>query len=65
MRGWDSAKTTGQDTRLDPDLVQVCLPDPERVATQFRSAGVSGGDVSVSVDADPHTKLFVLACRGT
>ena len=42
IHGWDIARATGQDARLDPDLVQACLPIAEQMTTQFRSSGVFG-----------------------
>src|SRR5579864_1757119 len=42
IHGWDIAIATGQEARLDPELVQACLPIAEQLTTQFRSAGVFG-----------------------
>jgi uncharacterized protein (TIGR03086 family) len=63
VHGWDIARATGQDARLDPDLVRACLPIAEQLATQFRSAGVYGENLSVGADADPQTKLLALVGR--
>jgi uncharacterized protein (TIGR03086 family) len=63
IHGWDIATATGQDARLDPDLVQACLPIAEQLTTQFRSAGVFGENLSVDADADPQTKLLALVGR--
>jgi uncharacterized protein (TIGR03086 family) len=63
VHGWDIARATGQDSRLDPDLVQACLPIAEQLTTEFRSAGVFGDNLSVSADADPQTKLLALVGR--
>jgi uncharacterized protein (TIGR03086 family) len=63
VHGWDVARATGQDARLDPDLVQACLPIAEQLTTQFRSAGVFGENLSVSADADPQTKLLAMVGR--
>jgi uncharacterized protein (TIGR03086 family) len=63
IHGWDIARATGQNSRLDPDLVQACLPIAEQLTTRFRSAGVFGDNLSVSVDADPQTKLLALVGR--
>jgi hypothetical protein len=59
----DMARATGQDSRLDPDVVQACLLIAEQLTTQFRSAGVFGENLSVSADADPQTKLLALVGR--
>jgi uncharacterized protein (TIGR03086 family) len=63
IHGWDIAAATGQDARLDPDLVQACLPIAEQLTTQFRSAGVYGENLSVDADADPQTVLLALVGR--
>jgi len=63
VHGWDIARATGQDSRLDPDLVQACLPIAEQLTTEFRSAGVFGDNLSVSAHADPQTKLLALVGR--
>jgi uncharacterized protein (TIGR03086 family) len=63
IHGWDVAKATGQDTRLDPELVAACMPIAQHMTSQFRSAGVFGSDLSVSADADPQTKLLALVGR--
>jgi uncharacterized protein (TIGR03086 family) len=63
VHGWDIAKATGQDARLDSDLVQACLPIAEQLTTQFRSAGVFGENLSVNADADSQTKLLALLGR--
>jgi uncharacterized protein (TIGR03086 family) len=63
VHGWDIGKATGQDPRLDPDLVQACLRIAEHLTTQFRSAGVFGENLSVSTDADPQTRLLALVGR--
>jgi len=56
---WDLATATGQDQRLDPELVQACvamfLPDmPER----GRWAGIVGPAVPVAPDASPQDRLL-------
>jgi len=48
VHGWDIAEATAQDTRLDAELVDACLPIAARLTAQFRSAGVFGEDVPVS-----------------
>jgi uncharacterized protein (TIGR03086 family) len=63
IHGWDVAKASGQDTRLDPDLVAACLPVATELSTQFRSAGVFGEDLPVSADADAQTRLLAMLGR--
>ncbi|HLY89320.1 MAG TPA: TIGR03086 family metal-binding protein [Acetobacteraceae bacterium] len=63
IHGWDIAKGTGQNTRLDPELVAACHPIAEELTRQFRQAGVFGEDLPVSADADPQTRLLALLGR--
>jgi uncharacterized protein (TIGR03086 family) len=63
VHGWDIAKATGQDTRLDPELVSACLPIAEQLTSQFRSAGVFGELLPVDPDADAQTRLLALMGR--
>lgn len=63
IHGWDVAKATGQDARLDPELVNACLPIAEQLTNQFRGAGVFGDNLSVSPDADAQTRLLALVGR--
>jgi uncharacterized protein (TIGR03086 family) len=63
IHGWDIAKATGQNARLDPELVEACLPIAEQLTKQFRSAGVFGDNLPVSGDADPQTRLLALVGR--
>src|SRR5579871_6217841 len=63
VHGWDIARATGHDTRLDSALVDACLPIAEQLTTQFRSAGVFGENLPVSPDADPQTRLLAMMGR--
>jgi uncharacterized protein (TIGR03086 family) len=63
IHGWDIARATGQDTRLDPELVEACLPIAEQMTNHFRSAGVFGDNLPVDPDADPETRLLALVGR--
>ena len=63
VHGWDIARATDQDSRLDSDLVDACLPIAAQLANQFRSAGVFGEDLPVEPDADPQTRLLALLGR--
>lgn len=61
---WDLATATGQDTSLDPELVEACtamfLPDmPER----GRASGLVGAAVAVSDDASPQDHLLAAMGR--
>ncbi len=63
IHGWDIAKGTGQQTRLDTELVSRCLPIAEEFTRKFRGAGVFGEDLAVAEDADQQTKLLALVGR--
>jgi uncharacterized protein (TIGR03086 family) len=61
---WDLARATGQDEKLDPDLVDACtamfLPEmPER----GRAAGIIGPAVEVGDDASPQDRLLAAMGR--
>lgn len=66
LHTWDLASATGQDTTLDPELVEACiamfLPEmPER----GRASGIIGAEVPVPADASPQTRLLgVMGRRG-
>jgi uncharacterized protein (TIGR03086 family) len=63
IHGWDIARATGQDTRLDAELIEACVPIAELLTNQFRSAGVFGDNLPVSSDADVQTRLLALVGR--
>jgi uncharacterized protein (TIGR03086 family) len=63
IHGWDVAAATGQDTKLDPDLVEACLAVVEPQADMLRASGMFGPDIKVSGDADPETRLLALLGR--
>jgi uncharacterized protein (TIGR03086 family) len=56
---WDLAEATGQDTTLDPVLVEACtsmfLPD---MPVAGRAAGIIGSAVEVGADAPPQDRLL-------
>lgn len=61
---WDLARATGQDEKLDPDLVEACsamfLPEmPER----GRAAGIVGRAVDVGEGASPQDRLLAAMGR--
>ena len=63
IHGWDIAKGTGQDVRLDAELVARCMPIAEEFTRKFRAAGVFGDDLPVAEGADQQTKLLALVGR--
>ena len=58
IHGWDLAKATGQDTKLDPNLVEACYAVFGPQADNMRHGGAFGPEVVVSADADTQTKLL-------
>lgn len=63
IHGWDIAKATGQDTRLDPSLVAAITPTIEGMAAMGRQAGVYGPEVSVDRAAGPQARLLAMVGR--
>ncbi|HEY1296083.1 MAG TPA: TIGR03086 family metal-binding protein [Chloroflexota bacterium] len=63
VHGWDIARASGQDTRLDAELVAACLPLATELTTQFRTSGVFGEDLPVAADADAQTRLLAMMGR--
>jgi uncharacterized protein (TIGR03086 family) len=58
IHGWDLAKATGQDTTLDPELVDdvtaIVAPQMDMLA----GSGMFGTTVGSAGDADPQTRLL-------
>ena len=44
VHGWDVAKSTGQDTALDPELVEACLVVIEPQLDMLVASGMFGTD---------------------
>lgn len=63
VHGWDVAKATGQDTRIDARLVEACYADVEPQADALEASGYFGTRVPVPDDADLQTKLLALLGR--
>jgi uncharacterized protein (TIGR03086 family) len=63
VHGWDLAKATGQDTTLDPELVEAYIEVVEPQLDWMRSAGAFAGDVEVPPVAAPQTRLLTLLGR--
>jgi uncharacterized protein (TIGR03086 family) len=51
IHGWDLAAATGQDTRLDADLMQACRDVIEPQLQAFRDAGALASPLPVPPDA--------------
>jgi uncharacterized protein (TIGR03086 family) len=63
IHGWDLATATGQDARLDPDLVQGCIEVVEPQLSMLQASGAFGPAVDVAPDADPQTRLLAMLGR--
>jgi uncharacterized protein (TIGR03086 family) len=64
VHGWDLAEATGQDTTLDPELVEAGLEvvGPEREL--LAASGSFGSPFDPGDDADPQTRLLAWLGRG-
>jgi uncharacterized protein (TIGR03086 family) len=58
VHGWDLAKGTGQDTTLDPELLDACRQAIEPDLEAFRGAGALGPAREVGADADAQTRFL-------
>jgi uncharacterized protein (TIGR03086 family) len=63
VHGWDVAKSTGQDTTLDPDLVAACWAVLEPQLAMLQASGAFGNAVNVPDDADLETRLLAALGR--
>jgi uncharacterized protein (TIGR03086 family) len=65
VHGWDVATSTGQDTTLDPGLVEACFEVLEPQMDMLLGSGLFGTVRQVPDDADRQTQLLaVLGRRG-
>lgn len=58
VHGWDLARATGQDDRMDPDLVTACASWFADQAATYRESGVIGARCEVGGDADGQAALL-------
>ena len=63
IHGWDVATSTGQDTTLDPDLVEACLAVIEPQIDMLVASGAFGTRLDVPDDASAQTQLLGLLGR--
>ncbi|MEE9284239.1 MAG: TIGR03086 family metal-binding protein [Dehalococcoidia bacterium] len=63
IHGWDLAKATGQDTTLDPKLVDICCSMLEPVIEGARSMGAFGPEVQTPADASAQAKFLGMTGR--
>lgn len=60
---WDLAKATGQDTRLDPKLIEVSYGMVSAMAEMGRKMGAFGPEVAVPANASLQDKMLGLSGR--
>src|SRR5438874_1317271 len=65
IHGWDLAVATGQDSHLDPELVDACAAVIAPQADLLKGSGMFGGDIVVPPGADAQTKLLAQLGRTT
>jgi uncharacterized protein (TIGR03086 family) len=58
IHGWDLAKATGQDTTLDPDLVDAVAGIVAPQMDMLAGSGMFGTTVGIANDADAQTRLL-------
>lgn len=58
IHGWDLARATGGEERLDPELVAACSEWFESMEDAYRTGGAIGPRPDVPADADPQTELL-------
>ena len=58
VHGWDLARATGQDDKMDPDLVGACAGWFAPIAQAYRAGGVIAPRPEVDPSADPQTVLL-------
>ena len=63
IHGWDVAKSTEQDTTLDPELVEACWAVVEPQMDMVEGSGMFGPPVEVADGADLQTRLLAVLGR--
>ena len=63
IHGWDLATATGQDTRLDADLMQACLEVIEPQLQAFRDAGALASPLPVPPGASAQARFLAMLGR--
>jgi uncharacterized protein (TIGR03086 family) len=58
IHGWDLAKATGQDTTLDPELVDAVAAIVAPQIDMLEGSGMFGTTVVIASDADAQTRLL-------
>jgi uncharacterized protein (TIGR03086 family) len=65
IHGWDLAVATGQDTTLDPVLVEACHGVVEPQAALVRASGAFGEHIEPPAASDAQTRLLATLGRPT
>src|SRR5438876_1809033 len=63
IHGWDLAKATGQDTTLDPELVEACWAVVEPQKDLLAGSGAFGGDHDIPAGASRQVQLLAVLGR--
>ena len=63
IHGWDVAVSTGQDTTLDPDLVEACFAVIEPQMDMLAASGMFGNRIDLPDDAGRQAQLLGLLGR--
>jgi uncharacterized protein (TIGR03086 family) len=63
IHGWDLAKATGQDTALDPELVEACWAVVEPQKDLLAGSGAFGGDHDIPPGASRQVQLLAVLGR--
>jgi uncharacterized protein (TIGR03086 family) len=63
IHGWDVASSTGQDTTLDPELVEACFEVIEPQIDMLAGSGVFGTPLDVPEGASRQTQLLAMLGR--
>ena len=63
IHGWDVATSTGQDTTLDPDLVEACFAVIEPQMDMLAASGMFGTRIDLPDDAGRQAQLLGLLGR--
>jgi uncharacterized protein (TIGR03086 family) len=63
IHGWDLAAATGQDTTLDPGLMEACREVIEPQLELFRQAGAIGEALSAAPDATAQSRFLAALGR--
>jgi uncharacterized protein (TIGR03086 family) len=63
VHGWDLARATGQDERIEPDEIERITADVERFGDMLHTSGVCGPAIKPPPDADDQTRLLCVLGR--